>query len=149
MKITAKSRYALRILLDLALSEGNAPRSISQIAKSQSLSENFVSRIVIPLRHADLLATVRGVKGGLRLARFPEKISLLDIVEAIDGPLSLVRCLSRPGICPRQGRCAAENAWGAANDALAASLRRTTLADVAADQRRLSLSSGDETDYCI
>ena len=110
MKITAKSRYALRILLDLAVHAGPDPRPIKEIAASQGISEKFISRIAVPLRRAGLLATERGVKGGLRLARFPAKITLFDIVTATDGPLALVHCLARPGACKRQGRCAAEKA---------------------------------------
>lgn len=149
MKITAKSRYALRILLDIALEGGDGPRSIKEIAASQGISEKFISRIAVPLRRAGLVATARGAKGGLRLARFPSKITLLDIVEATGGPLALVHCLARPGVCKRQGRCAAEKAWGTVNEALAAALRRVTLASVVADQRRLAPPKSAEPDYCI
>lgn len=149
MKITAKSRYALRILLDIAVAGEKGPRPIKEIALSQGISEKFISRIAVPLRRAGLLATERGAKGGLRLARFSSKITLLDIVEATGGPLALVRCLARPGICRRQGRCAAELAWGEVNDALAAALRRKTLASVLADQRRLAPPPPSEPDYCI
>ena len=76
MKITAKSRYALRVLLDLAVSGTDSPRTIKEIAASQRISEKFISRIAVPLRRAGLVATERGVKGGLRLARFPAKITL-------------------------------------------------------------------------
>ena len=147
MKITAKSRYALRILVDIAASGGEWPRTIKEIAASQGISEKFISRIAVPLRRAGLLATERGVNGGLRLARFPDKITLLDIVTATDGALSLVRCLSRPGVCQRQGRCAAEKAWGRVNDALSAALRRVKLSDVVAEQSRYS--GPEEPDYCI
>ena len=147
MKITAQSRYALRILVDIAASGGKGPRTIKEIAASQGISEKFISRIAVPLRRAGLLATERGVNGGLRLARFPDKITLLDIVTATDGPLSLVRCLSRPGVCQRQGRCAAEKAWGRVNDALSAALRRVKLSDVVAEQSRYS--GPEEPDYCI
>ena len=149
MKITAKSRYALRILLDIALEGGDGPRSIKEIAVSQGISEKFISRIAVPLRRAGLVATARGAKGGLRLARFPSKITLLDIVEATGGPLALVHCLARPGVCKRQGRCAAEKAWSGVNDALAAALRRTKLSDVVADERRLTPPAPAEPDYCI
>ena len=149
MKITAKSRYALRILLDLAASGKDGPRTIKEIAASQGILEKFVSRIAVPLRRAGLVSTERGVKGGLRLAKFPKKITLLDVVTATDGPLALVHCLGRPGVCKRQGRCAAEKAWAGVNDALAAALRRTTLADVVADQRRLAPPAPAEPDYCI
>lgn len=149
MKITAKARYALRILLDLAANGKDGPRTIKEIAASQGISEKFISRIAVPLRRAGLVATERGVKGGLRLAQFPRKVTLLDVVAATDGPLALVHCLARPGVCKRQGRCAAERAWTRVNDALAAALRRTTLADVVADQRRLAPPVPAEPDYCI
>ena len=150
MKITAKSRYALRVLLDIAANGGKGPRTIKDIAASQGISEKFISRIVVPLHRAELVTTERGVKGGLRLARFPEKITLLDIVVATDGPLSLVHCLARPGVCPRQGRCAAEKAWGDINDALSSALRSKTLAEVVAEDRRLTPSATPaEPDYCI
>lgn len=149
MKITAKSRYALRILLDIAANGGEEPRTIKEIAESQAISEKFISRIAVPLRRAGLVTTERGVKGGLRLAKFPKDITLLDIVTATDGPLSLVYCLARPGACKRHGRCAAEAAWGSVNDALAAALRRVKLSDVVAEHRRLSPPAPTEPDYCI
>ncbi|MBQ7252995.1 MAG: Rrf2 family transcriptional regulator [Kiritimatiellae bacterium] len=149
MKITAQSRYALRMLLDIAVNGAANPRSIREIASSQGISEKFISRIAVPLRRAGLVATARGAKGGLRLARFPEKITLLDIVEAIDGPVALVHCLARPGVCERQGKCAAERAWGGVNDALAAALRRVRLADVVAEHRRLGAESAPGPEYCI
>lgn len=150
MKITAQSRYALRILLDAAAHGGDGVRSIREIAASQDISEKFTSRIVVPLRRAGLLATERGAKGGVKLARVPEKITLLDIVEATDGPLALVACLAKPGVCARQGRCAAERAWSGVDAALSEALRKTTLAEVLADYRRFEAQAeAGEPDYCI
>lgn len=149
MKITAKSRYALRVLQDIAMADGDSPRPIKEIARSQGISEKFISRIAVPLRRAKLLETARGAKGGLTLARLPEQITLLDIVQAMDGPLAIVHCLARPGSCSRQYRCAAVKAWGEINDALATSLRGKTLADIIAVQRRLSPAPPSEPDYCI
>ncbi len=149
MKITAKSRYALRILLDIALYDGKAPRTIGEISESQAISEKFISRIVVPLRRAGLVATERGVRGGLRLARFAELITLYDIVEAMEGPFGLLRCLVRPGVCPRQGKCAAECAWRRVNDAYADALKGVKLTDIVADQRRISAAGADGPEYCI
>lgn len=153
MKITAQVRYALRILVDLAVRGGGAPRPIKEIAASQGISEKFISRIAVPLRRAGFVESERGAKGGLTLAKLPEKITLLDIAEALDGPLALVPCLEHPGSCPRHGRCAAERAWGAADAALASALRSTTLASVARDERRFAPPTPPPTpaepDYCI
>lgn len=149
MKLTAQTRYALRILLDIAANGGDTPRPIKEIAASQGISEKFIARIVVPMRRAGLLASARGVRGGLLLGRFPEKITLLDIVESTDGPLAIAACLARPGTCPRQGRCAAECAWRRVNDALADALRAVTLADVLSDERRFAPANPSEPDYCI
>ncbi len=148
MKITAKSRYALRILLDIAVAGDAAPRPISEIAASQAISEKFISRIAVPLRRAGLLTTERGVRGGLRLARFADQITLYDIVEAMEGPFGLLRCLVRPGVCPRQGKCAAECAWRRVNDSFAEALRGVRLSDVVADNARLA-ADGVGPEYCI
>ena len=149
MKMTAQTRYALRILLDIAANGGTAPRPIKEIAASQGISEKFIARIVVPMRRAGLLASARGVRGGLLLGRFPEKITLLDIVEATDGPLAIASCLARPGTCPRQGRCAAECAWRRANDVLAEALRAVTLSEIVGDEKRFAAEAGEGTDYCI
>ena len=149
MKITAKSRYALRILLDVATHGDGSLRTIRQVAETQGISEKFISRIAVPLRRAGFISTTRGVNGGFRLARLPSKITLLSIVEAIDGPLALVHCLARPGVCGRQGACAAEIAWGKVNEALAEALRGVTLQDVIENHRRFAPSAPREPDYCI
>ncbi len=149
MKITAKSRYALRVLLDIAVSGDKDPRTIGEIAESQAISEKFISRLAVPLRRAGLVTTARGVRGGLRLARFADQISLFDIVEAMEGPFGLLRCLVRPGVCPRQGSCAAACAWRRVNDAYAEALKGVKLADIVADQRRLSAAGAEGPEYCI
>ncbi|MBR1608157.1 MAG: Rrf2 family transcriptional regulator [Kiritimatiellae bacterium] len=151
MKITAKSRYALRILLDIAAHDSGAPRPIREISVSQGISEKFIGRLAVPLRRAGLVESERGARGGLRLARFPEKITLLAIVQATDGPLALLRCLSKPGACKKQGSCAAELAWKEVNEALSGALEKTTLADVLAAHRRIFGQSdpAPEPDYCI
>ncbi len=152
MKITAQVRYALRILVDLAVRGSGRARPIKEIAASQGISEKFISRIAVPLRRAGFVESERGAKGGLTLAKLPEKITLLDIAEALEGPIALVPCLEHPGGCPRHGQCAAERAWGGVDAALATALRATTLADVAADERRFAdAETGEpaEPDYCI
>lgn len=149
MKVTAKSRYALRILLDVALFGDERPRTIHEVADSQSISEKFISRIVVPLRHAGLLSSVRGGHGGLQLARLPEQITVLDVVEAMDGPVSLLACLTRPRACPKQGKCAAEDVWRRVNDGVVESMRAVRLSDVIARHRRRMLGDPDGPEYSI
>jgi len=149
MKVTAQSRYALRILLDIALYGEKGPRPIREIAGSQAISEKFVSRIVVPLRRAGLLESVRGGRGGLRLARLPDQITMLDVVEAMDGPVSLLSCLTKPHACPQQGRCAAEDAWGRVNAGLVATMSSIRLSDIIARHRRRVLGDPNGPEYSI
>ncbi len=149
MKITAKSRYALRVLLDIAMADNSEPRTIGEIAESQSISEKFISRIVVPLRRAGLLDSERGARGGLRLARQADAITLFEIVTAMEGAIGVVSCLRRPKSCPRHGHCAAEQAWGKVNDAFVDALRAQTLAEIAANERRILSAGADGPEYCI
>lgn len=93
MKISAKTRYALRILLDIALFGKEKPRTIKDIAANQEISDKFISPLVVTLRRAGLLQSLRGVTGGLKLNKDPQFISLLDIIDAMDGEIYLLSCL--------------------------------------------------------
>jgi Rrf2 family cysteine metabolism transcriptional repressor len=130
MKISTKGRYGLRILMDLALHDDGQPRLIHEIAESQNISEKYISRLIIPLRTHGFVRSIRGAKGGFRLAMAPADITLLAVVEATEGPLSIVSCVGRPSSCPRRARCAARAAWGRLNDDIRRSMAKVTLAQL-------------------
>lgn len=131
MKLSAKSRYALRLLIDIALHSGAArPRTIRQMSESQQISEKFISRLVVPMRKSGMIVSVRGVQGGFLLGREPGAITLLDIVENLDGPVSIVDCVTDRDSCPRSGACMARGAWSKVNRSLKDALAGVTLADV-------------------
>ncbi len=131
MKLSAKSRYALRLLIDIALHSGAArPRTIRQMSESQQISEKFISRLVVPMRNAGMISSVRGVQGGFLLGREPSGITLLDIVETLEGPVSISDCVMDRASCGRSGACIARSAWSFVNGSLRDSLRSVTLADV-------------------
>lgn len=131
MKIPAKARYGLRILLDVALNETHArPRTIREIAEAQGISEKFISRIVVPLRERGMIKSARGKLGGFRLAAAPSDITLLAVIEALQGPLALVDCVADPARCERAGACVARSVWTDVNTAVRAALRALTLETV-------------------
>jgi len=131
MKITANARYGLRILVDLAQrGEKGAVRTVGEIAASQAISEKFVSRLVAPLKKAGLVVASRGAAGGLALARPARRITVLEVVEAIQGPVALVHCLAKPKSCPRIAHCGANRMWAKANEALRKSLASMNVASV-------------------
>ncbi|MBR1871447.1 MAG: Rrf2 family transcriptional regulator [Kiritimatiellae bacterium] len=131
MKISAKSRYSLRILFDIALHEVEAqPRTIRQIADSQQISEKFISRLVVPMRNAGMIHSVRGVQGGFRLAKSPSDITLLDIVETEQGPVTLVSCLAKQESTLEKPEVVAKGVWGDVNNAFRNILASITLANI-------------------
>lgn len=75
MKISTKGRYGLRILIDIAIHNSNSPRMIKQIAESQQISSKYVSRLILELKNAGFVKSVRGVNGGYILAKSPNAIS--------------------------------------------------------------------------
>ena len=127
MKISAKARYGLRIMLDISVNGRTGPRTIKDIAGSQDISLKFISRLVVELRNAGFIKSVRGTRGGLKLARAPQRITLLDIVEAMDGPVSLLECLGNHETCPRYPECVAKDIWGEIDEGFKALLASFTL----------------------
>ncbi len=133
MRLTSRTRCALRILLELAsLNKDDSPHSIGSLARAQDESETFVSQIAVPLRRASIISSVRGSNGGIRLARQPAEITLLDIIEAVEGRQSLLKCLDDPKSCDRKELCATRRALTDLNDrfrALFASVNLTTFSE--------------------
>ena len=111
MQITRQADYALRAILYLARLEPNQRASTSQIAEFQQIPPSFLAKIISQLSIARLIHTSRGAHGGVVLARKPEEISLLDVVEAIDGPITLNDCTSDPSICSFGNNCPIHEVW--------------------------------------
>ena len=148
MKISTKGRYGLRILMDLALHQSEKPRLIRDIAKSQQISEKYISRLVIALRRAGMIRSVRGVNGGFHIAMKPEEITLLDVIEVMEGPLSIVDCVSAPGKCGQSANCAPREIWSKLNENIRDLMRQTTLADILTSYAKRNAADGN-MDYCI
>ena len=148
MKISTKGRYGLRILIDLATHDPGKPRLIRDIAQSQQISEKYISRLVIDLRRAKLIRSVRGINGGFHLAKLPEEITLLEILETMEGPISVVDCVRSPEKCKRQSLCPARDIWQQLNDGIRELTAKITLDDILNAFRRRNARNGI-CDYCI
>jgi len=148
MKISTKGRYGLRILLDLALHENDTPRLIRDIAFSQQISEKYISRLIVDLRRSGMVKSIRGAKGGFRLARNPKLITLLNIVEVMEGPMSIVDCVQSPDKCKRNESCVTREIWGQLNEEIKKCMEKITLQDIIDDYRARSMQDG-VIDYCI
>ena len=148
MKISTKGRYGLRILIDLAMHDPGKPRLIRDIAQSQQISEKYISRLVIDLRRAKLVRSVRGINGGFHLAKLPEEITLLEVLETMEGPISVVDCVRSPEKCKRQTLCPARDIWQKLNDGIRELTAEITLDDILNAYRKHDVENGIR-DYCI
>jgi len=130
LKVSATTRYALRILADIALhADDGEPRTEKAISDRQGISMKFLSRIVLPLRRAKLLDATQGSRDGFVLCKKPKDISLLKIVETMQGPVAVLDCLDHDVSCDRSPECLARKVWCRVNDALVKTLKSITLAD--------------------
>lgn len=146
LKISAKARYALRIVLDVAAHAATDKlRTGAEIAQAQRISEKFLSRIVVPLRRAGILASVRGASGGFRLARPPADVRLLDIVETMQGPIAILDCLAPGADCPRRETCLARRVWADVNVSFANNLAEHTVESIL----KRHPDGISNLDYCI
>jgi Rrf2 family protein len=136
MKISTRSRYGVRLMLELAVRYGGGPIFLRDIARSQAISEKYLSQIIIPLKAAGLVNSFRGAHGGYVLQRDPSRINLREIVEALEGDLVLVDCVNNPSVCDRAAGCVTQNVWGKVGRAIASTLAGVTLQGLVDDLRR-------------
>ena len=125
--ISRKSDYATRILLHLAALPPGSWSTARQIASQRFIPPRLVGQIIGILAKAELVITKRGKGGGIRMARPGSQISLLDVVETMQGPLSLNSCTIQPDWCRLAGSCPMHGVWARCEEGLAEGLRRETL----------------------
>ena len=130
MKLSTKGRYAARMMLDLAIHQGARPVLLKDIAKRQEISEKYLGHLISALKSARLITSSRGAHGGYSLARPPRDISLAEVVQAAEGSVSLVECISSPEICSRVECCVTRDLWNEINSQMLTVLIGTTLEDL-------------------
>ncbi|MHB9036438.1 MAG: RrF2 family transcriptional regulator [Armatimonadota bacterium] len=140
MKLSTRSRYGLRAMLVLAMHEGTDPVMTKEIGEKQNLPVTYLEQLMLTLRKAGLVNATRGAKGGYVLARNPRDIPLIEIVEALEGPLDIADCGDLPNCCPNPEACAIKDVFARANKALFDVFDEVSLAKLAEDQRDRALS---------
>jgi Rrf2 family protein len=126
MQITRQADYAIRAVRYLAKQEGSEKRvATSTVAKEMQIPPSFLAKIISQLSIAGLLRTSRGARGGVTLAREAKDISVLDVVEAIDGPILLNECVGTTEPCVFQGDCLVHPIWQEVQESLVSKLRAT------------------------
>lgn len=125
MQITRQADYAVRAVLHLARNSDQRT-STSAIAEEQRIPPSFLAKIISQLSIAGLLHTSRGARGGVTLAREAKDITLLEVVEAIDGPIQLNECVGNEGACSYEEKCPLRSVWCDAQEELVQRLKSTT-----------------------
>ena len=126
MQITRQADYAVRAVLYLARLGGGERAATSTVAEEQRIPPSFLAKIISQLSIAGLLHTSRGARGGVTLARPPKEITLLDVIEAIDGPIMLNECVGEEGDCAFDDDCPLRSVWCDAQEVLVKRLKSTS-----------------------
>jgi Rrf2 family protein len=144
MKITSKSEYAIKALVELAIDyeRGNAVTLINDVARRKKIPQKYLEQILLSLKNAGLLVSKRGAGGGYSLSRPPENISLGEIIRAVEGTLAPVKCVSTAtdSSCPDKYDCGLYSVMLEVKDAVSGILDGTSLREVA----RRSLELADQ-----
>ena len=135
MKLSTRATYGTRAMLEIARYHGGGPIMTKEIAELQHLPPTYLEQLMVQLRKAGLLSATRGAHGGYLLARPATEITLLEIIEALEGPLTLVECPGGTGgCCGTPESCALEAIWERASQALKHTFQAVTLAQLVEDQ---------------
>ena len=105
-------------MLELASHFGEGPIELKEIAKKENISLKYLEQVIIPLRSAGLVKSVRGSKGGYSLAKSPSEIRLNDLVEILEGPINLIECLRDPKGCQKSSFCVTRDIWKEVSEAI-------------------------------
>jgi len=144
MKLSTRTRYGLRAMVELAAYGSSGPLMVRKIAEKQKISKKYLDIIFTSLKLAGLVRAIRGATGGFLLTRSPEEIRVSQIVEALEGALAPVECCQNPDLCDRSHVCAAHRLWQRLETAIRETLDEMSLADLVAEQSTLD----DDPPFC-
>ncbi len=133
MKLSTRGRYSIRIMLELAKNyyhENNAVIELNKVAKAQGLSLKYIEHIVSDLKKQGLVASIRGVGGGYKLTKSPDKISIFEILQASENISSIVKCIHKKSSCSCLKLCSACEIWEGIQKAIVDYLKTKKLIDI-------------------
>ncbi len=134
MKLSTKGRYATRILLCIARLQDEQPVPKKRIAEQEGISTDYIEQIIVPLKNAGLVNSVRGLRGGFRLAKDPADITVYDVLSASEGDINLVGCLAEG--CSNSDKCVVQRVWQGASNVLRDYFSQITLKELHDDYVR-------------
>ncbi len=130
MKLSTRTRYGVRAILELAMSGNKGPLQLKIIAQRQDLSVKYLEQLMVVLKAAGFVRSVRGSKGGYMLAKAPDQIELIDVLHCLEGTVATVECVENKDYCVRAADCAARDIWVKVQKAIEDVLKSMTLQDL-------------------
>ena len=132
MKLSTRSRYGTKMMLDLAQHYDEGPTQLGNVAKRQDISVKYLEQLIIPLKKANLIKSFRGPKGGHILAKPPGEITVGEIVTLLEGGIDLAGCIENPEDCTKSDDCLTRGLWKEATEAMYDKLNSVTLSKMIA-----------------
>ncbi len=136
MKLSTRTRYGVRALLELAMSGNKSPLQLKIIAQRQDISVKYLEQLMVVLKAAGFVRSIRGSKGGYMLAKAPDQIELIDVFHCLEGTVTTVECVDNKDYCARAEDCAARDLWGKVQKAIEDVLKSMTLQDLVDGTKR-------------
>jgi Rrf2 family protein len=130
MRISTRVRYGTRALLDIAEHCDNGPVCLKDIARRQGVSQPYLEQLILLLKAAGFVRSVRGARGGFLLARDPSEINMAQVVATLGWETEIVECVGDPGTCSRAGECGVRDLWRRVSQSVESVLQSTTLGDL-------------------
>ena len=148
MQLTLKGDYAVRVMVDLSSQPRNATVRTEELGHRAGIPHAYLSKIIQALAHAGLVRTQRGTRGGVALLEEPRTITLRQVIEAVEGPIYLNRCLIRPGVCPRDSFCPVHPVWARIQAIVTQELDAVRMRDLADASRTITPTRKREASPC-
>lgn len=148
MQLTLKGDYAVRVVLDLAGQPAGVTVRTEDLGRRTGVPRAYLSKIIQALAHAGLIRTRRGTLGGVSLPEAARAITLKQVIEAVEGPIYLNRCLIRPGLCPRDRFCPVHPVWGRIQAIVTRELESVHIKDLVDTSRKPSPATRREASSC-
>jgi Rrf2 family transcriptional regulator, iron-sulfur cluster assembly transcription factor len=130
MQLTQKGDYAVRVMLDLAAQRAGASVRTTDLSRRTGVPRPYLAKVIQALVQAGLIRTQRGALGGVSLVAEPRTVTLRQVIEAVEGPIYLNRCLIRRGLCPRDRICPAHPVWARVQSILLRELDAVSIGDL-------------------
>lgn len=148
MKLSTKGRYGLRAVIDLAMHDNEEAVALSQIAERQGVSMNYLEQLIAKLKKAGIVNGIRGAQGGYKLAESADKISVGEILRALEGDLSPVDCSEVSGIegsnaCTKSDSCVTKYVWKRISDSINEAVDGIMLSELVDENKKLQAENSN------